>query len=87
MAEKAPKVPNDKQRDLLNSLTHGRAVKVSEVQKGTKTVKVATVATKNGKVVADVKTTASVVEGCTKHGWLDADSGVLTDLGNKARKL
>lgn len=82
---KAPKVqvPTDKQRAVLDALTGGRAVKITDDGKK----KTVSLVTASGKPVKDApKLDRGAIESCQKKGWVCSSAGTITDDGKKAKK-
>jgi len=78
-----PVAPTVKQRAVLDALTAGRVVKITE-SNGKKSVTLTTPAgnpVKNGP-----KLDRTAVEACQTKGWVDS-AGKVTDDGRKAKRI
>lgn len=79
-----PVAPTEKQRAVLDALTGGRVVKITEADNGRKSV---VLNTAKGKPVKDApKLDRTAVEAVIKKGWVSAE-GTLTDEGKKAKRI
>lgn len=76
-------IPTDKQRAVLDALSGGRAVKVTDDGKK----KTVSLVTASGKPVKDApKLDRGAIESCQKKGWVCGSAGTITDEGKKAKK-
>lgn len=84
VSSKKPVVPTEKQRVVLDALSNGRKVSISEVNGK----KVVSLTSGTGKPVKDApKLDRVTIEACQKKGWVCTTTGTLTDEGKKAKKL
>lgn len=78
-----PKAPTDKQRAVLDALSGGRVVTITETD-GRKKVSLATA---KGTAVKEAPTLdRSAIEACQKKGWVSA-AGTITDEGKRAKRI